>query len=426
MTLFEHEPKAFAWTDAHLLALTRLRERVGSDVLTADFRRGEKVLCAGSYVGVVQLGDQTVEILPKLFRPPAPDANAAARTVLAMTDYAYRVKLKRVDDTTTHTGRHDWFEALTRTLAVGLLAEWQRGPARGYEPAEDELSAVRGRIRIRDHIARPARQHVIPVRYDEFTADTRLNRVFRFVVERLWVRTRDPHNRRLLGHLRDRMGEITLVPSLPLAAAPVSLVTRLTRRFEPPLTLCRLFLASMVFLPSAGAVSGFAFVLDMNKLFEGFLLGFIDRHREAILPPSLARCELLPQTAGAVQALAQNEGGDAVFRLKPDLAFRDGERFPALADAKYKPLDPAKEAAGVGQDDFYQAAVYAQRYDTSRVLLLYPQLTETRTRERFRLDTGKRIEVATVELRNGLWTADGEQRLMEELRDIFKENAHAE
>jgi 5-methylcytosine-specific restriction enzyme subunit McrC len=419
VTLFEHEPKEFPWTDTHLLALSRLRERVGSDVLTADFHRGEKVLQAGSFVGVVQLGEQAIEILPKLFRPPAPAAATAGKTVLAMMDYAHKVKLHQIDDAGVHTGRLDWFEALTRTLAVGLLAEWQRGPARGYEPAEDELSVVRGRIRVRDHLARPARQHVIPVRYDEFTADTKLNRVFRFVVERLRERTRDPHNRRLLGRLRDRMGEVTLVPSLPLAAAPLSLVTRLTRRFEPTLTLCRLFLANMVFLPSAGSHSGFAFVLDMNKLFENFLLGFIGRHRDAILPPSLATCELLPQTAGAVRALATRASGEAVFRLKPDLAFRDGPRFPALADAKYKPLDPAKDTAGVDEGDFYQAAVYAQRYDTPRVLLLYPQLTDTRMRERFCLDNGKRIEIATVELRNGLWTADGEQRLREELREIF-------
>lgn len=426
MTLFEHEPTPFDWSDAHLAALSRLRERVGPDVLTADFHQGKKVLRAGSFVGVVRLGDRTVELLPKLFRSPAPDAATAAKTVLAMLAEAQQVKLHPLDDASVDTGRLDWFEALTRTLAAGLAAEWRRGPARGYEHAEDDLTAVRGRIRVRDHIARPARQHVIPVAYDEFTADTQLNRVFRFVVERLRERTRDPHNRRLLGHLRDRMGEVTLVPSLPLAAAPTSLVTRLTRRFAPALTLCRLFLANMVFLPAAGSPSGFAFVVDMNRLFEGFLIAFLDRHRVDILPPTLAGCELLPQTAGAVQALATGEGGQPVFRLKPDLAFRSGGHFPALADAKYKRLDPAADDAGVGRGDFYQAAVYAQRYAAPRVLLLYPQLTATPVRARFQLDNGHRIEAATVELRHGIWTPDGREQLKAELRAIFRENARGD
>lgn len=421
MTLFEHDPTPFDWSDAHLAALSRLRERVGPDVLTADFHQEQKVLRAGSFVGVVQLGDRTVELLPKLFRSPTPDAACAAKTVLAMMADALKVKLHPLDDAGVDTGRLDWFEALTRTLAEGLAAEWRRGPARGYEHAEDDLTAVRGRIRVREHIARPARRHVIPVGYDEFTADTRLNRVFRFVVERLRERTRDPHNHRLLGHLRDRMGEVTLVPALPLAAAPMSLVTRLTRRFEPALTLCRLFLANMVFLPAAGSYTGFAFVIDMNRLFEGFLLGFLDRHRGDILPPTLAACELLPQTAGAVHALAARENGRPVFRLKPDLTFRQAGRFPALADAKYKRLDPTADDAGVGPGDFYQAAVYAHRYAAPRVLLLYPQLTAAPVRARFRLPNGQHVEAATVELRHGLWTPDGTQQLKDELRDIFTE-----
>jgi 5-methylcytosine-specific restriction enzyme subunit McrC len=421
VTLFEHEPTPFDWSDAHLAALSQLRERVGPDVLTADFHQGTKVLRAGSFVGVVRIGDRTVELLPKLFRSPTPDAASAAKTVLAMMAEALKVKLHPLDDAAVNTGRLDWFEALTRTLAEGLVAEWRRGPARGYEHAEDDLTAVRGRIRVRDHIARPARQHVIPVAYDEFTSDIKLNRVFRFVVERLRERTRDPHNRRLLGHLRDRMGEVTLVPSLPLAAAPMSLVTRLTRRFAPALTLCRLFLAHMVFLPAAGPLAGFAFVIDMNRLFEGFLLAFLARHRGDILPPTLAGCEFLPQTAGAVQALASREGGEPVFRLKPDLAFRSAGLFRALADAKYKRLDPTADDAGVVRGDFYQAAVYAQRYAAPRVLLLYPQLTATPVRARFQLDNGHRIEAATVELRHGLWTPAGGQQLRDELRDIFKE-----
>jgi 5-methylcytosine-specific restriction endonuclease McrBC regulatory subunit McrC len=123
----------------------------------------------------------------------------------------------------------------------------------------------------------------------------------------------------------------------------------------------------------------------MNRLFEGFLLAFLDRHRGDILPPTLAGCELLPQTSGAVQALATREGGEPVFRLKPDLAFRSAGLFRALADAKYKRLDPTADDAGVGRGDFYLAAVYAQRYAAPRVLLLYPQLTTTPVRARFRV-----------------------------------------
>ena len=424
VTVFEHDSVPFDWTTADVDTLARLRQAVGVDVLAADNAKGRRVLRAGSFVGVVRLGRYTVELLPKLFRAtdPGPARPAAAgRTVMAMLAYALGLPPRRVEDAPVELGLHDWFEALTRAFARGLAAEWARGPARGYVPVEDDLPAVRGRFRVRDHLARPGRHHVLPLAFDEFTADTRLNRAFRYVVEQLWEQSRDPDNRRLLAGLRDRMGEVTLVPALPPAVAPPSLITRLTARFGPAFALARLFLTNLVPLPAAGLGHGFAFVLDMNKLFEGFLLGFLTRHKAVALPPGLAACRLLPQTAGAGRTLAVRDDGTPVFGLRPDLAFAAGDRFPALADAKYKRLDPAATASGVGQDDFYQAAAYAARYDCPRVVLVYPQLTPAAVRARFRLLTrsDQWVEAVTVELRDRLWTPAGRRGLADELRGIF-------
>jgi hypothetical protein len=62
---------------------------------------------------VVRLGDRTVELLPKLFRSPTPDAATAAKTVLATLAEARRVKLYPLGDAAVDTGRLDWFEALS-------------------------------------------------------------------------------------------------------------------------------------------------------------------------------------------------------------------------------------------------------------------------------------------------------------------------
>ena len=64
--LFEHQSFPFAWDDDHLRALTRIRRVLGADVLQATTTRGQHVLQAGSHVGMVRLGRDTFQILPKI------------------------------------------------------------------------------------------------------------------------------------------------------------------------------------------------------------------------------------------------------------------------------------------------------------------------------------------------------------------------
>jgi hypothetical protein len=136
------------------------------------------------------------------------------------------------------------------------------------------------------------RRHKFAVAYDEFTADNALNRVFRFVIERLWHLTRDHGNRKLLGELRQWLDEVTLLPSVTVADAKPALLTRLNRRYEPLLNLARLFLENRTLQLAAGDLTTFAFVFDMNELFEAFVINFICRYRQEILSAALQTCAI--------------------------------------------------------------------------------------------------------------------------------------
>lgn len=434
-TVFEHgHTEGFGWTDEDCALLEGLRRKTGADVLrpvVLPNRRRE--LRAGSHVGVVRLRGRAVQVLPKIYRrPDAPSEERAAEAtanLLHLLAYAGSFDVREHDLAPLLRRGADWFEILTRLFATHLLAEWQRGAHRHYEPVEEVLPVLRGKLLVGAQLRRPWRAHLFDVAFDEFTADTALNRVFRFVAEKLWRATRDGENRRLLGELRQWMEEVRLPARLTAADAAPALVTRLNRRFEPLLNLARLFLARGSLQTAAADFQTFSFVFDMNRLFESFLVGFITRHRREVLAGELLDCELLPQSAGAVRHLAWHEGDEGthgkrrpVFRLKPDLAFRRALSFPLLLDAKYKRLDPSDARLGVSPADFYQMHAYARRYDAPRVLLLYPQTADMPRplRRRFTLDgTDNVIEAATLDLRADLGRIDGRRRLAEELRDLI-------
>jgi 5-methylcytosine-specific restriction enzyme subunit McrC len=431
LTLFEHEYTAgFDWTDGDLATLERLNRGAGAQILRPTVRVGKRELQAAQHVGVVRLGGRTVQILPKIHRRS--DASDEARfkeathNLLHLLAYAGQLPVREHEVTSLLRHGDDWFEILTRLFASHLLDEWQRGAHRNYQAVEAESPVLKGKWRVGEQLRRPHRGHLFAVAFDEFTADNPLNRVFRLVVERLWRLTRDGANRRMLGDLRQWMEEVELRPGLTGAEAARVALTRLNRRFEPLLNLALLFLEGGALRMRAGDTRAFAFTFDMNRLFESFVVNFIRRHREQILPPGLAACELLPQSRGGVLYLARS-GGRGVFLLKPDLAFRRGVEFPLLADAKYKSLGGDDARLGVSEADFYQMHAYARRYGCGRVVLVYPQTAGVgrALRARFEVEgAGVSIVAATINLQVALGHKSGRDSLIEELKNILGEGDH--
>jgi 5-methylcytosine-specific restriction enzyme subunit McrC len=423
ITLFEHQhTRNCPWDERDLLFLERLRALTGADVLRPVIRAGQRELQATQHVGVFRLGPRIVQVLPKAHRTESSEdesARQATRNLLAMLDYAWDVPVRETVLTPLLRGAPDWFEVLTRIFADHLASEWQRGAWRGYQSRDEELCVLRGRWRIAEQLRRPGRDHLFAVHHDEFTADNPLNRVFRYVVERLWRVTRQTDNRCLLGDLRQWLDEVTLLPFVGPEEASPSLLTRLTRRYAPLLNLARLFLSRSSVQPAAGDNENFAFVFDMNQLFESFLTGFLRRHFAEAVPRELQDCDLRSQAQGVSLHLAERAGIGPVFRLEPDIAFVRRTTFPCLVDAKYKRLEPGARDLGVAREDFYQMVAYAQRYESLRVVLLYPQIADApRVRARFALQNAN-IEVATIDLQQDLVGQSGRLKLMAELQHVL-------
>ena len=234
-------------------------------------------------------------------------------------------------------------------------------------------------------------------------------------------------------------GRGNALPHVTVHDASPAQITRLNQRYEPLLNLAGLFLDGGALQMQAGDVTTFAFVFDMNQLFEMFLAKFIQRHREEILPDNLKGCALLLQSRGISLYLAERACHGEVFRLKPDLVFlmpteNSDKPFPLLLDMKYKILDRDNRRQGVAPDDFYQMHAYAHRYKCPRVVLVYPQIAEMLEplREAFELqESDKIVTAATVDLRIRLETNEGRRHLKEELTEILKkaferEEQHAE
>ena len=425
LALFEYEVSCgFDWTDQEQEAISYLGTVIGDCPLETVIHNGKRELKAKQYVGVFRLGDRTVQVLPKMYRSTDRENQnqEAVRNLLYMLEYTNQLNVKQYSLASLSQQDLDWFEILTRLFAINLLEEWQRGAFRNYQSVSDTLPVLKGKWNLTEQFRRPERKHLFSVTFDEFTADNQLNRALRYVVERLYQLTRNFHNRQMLHELQQWMEEVTLLPKVNVEDLRLIPITRLNQRFEPLLNLARLFLENESIQLSSGNFQTFAFALDMNKLFEEFVISFIDRHRHEILPTELQDCELLSQSMGAVRYLAKTSNQLPVFQLKPDLVMRQKVGFPLIIDTKYKRLKEGDRKLGVSQADFYQMYAYAQRYGCPHVLLIYPQVVEmSELKAEFAIECGT-ITAATIDLCGDLSKQEERDKLVEGLKRLFADS----
>lgn len=353
--LFEYE--SIDISDGYeLKCLEQLSKQTGIEVLKPIVRNGQLQFQARQYVGVLRLGRRTIQIFPKIHRSYHQEQRyqEASRNLLIMLDYAGYLGIREVNLAALERSQN-WFEVLIYLFASHLQQEWQKTTYRSYQPVDAVLPVLKGKWQIATQLRRPEQQHLFTVTYDEFTVDNPLNRVFRYVVEKLWQLTRDSNNRQSLTKLRYWMDEVTLLPVITTDMAKQIQLSRLNKQYEPLLNLACLFLERLGVQLSASDVNTFSFVFDMNQLFERFITSFIQRHRNEILPSYLEQCKLLPQGQRAVKYLANREG-QRVFRLKPDLTFQVSDQFPVVMDIKYKQLNESDRKLGIAESDFYSCS----------------------------------------------------------------------
>jgi 5-methylcytosine-specific restriction enzyme subunit McrC len=192
-------------------------------------------------------------------------------------------------------------------------------------------------------------------RFDEYTADIRLNRILRGAALHLLrlpgvtVSTRQALQR--LASMLDESGSCTTAD----LTVPV-VFTRLNQHCRPAERLARMILGNETLRGSVGSAGAGVFLIDMNKAFEVFVAARLSRY--------LTGCvTVCPQQSGPLDL----EGS---VGIRPDLVFkRKADQVVYVADTKYK-----ISADGYGRDaDYYQILAYATALDVPEGMLIYCQ-----------------------------------------------------
>jgi 5-methylcytosine-specific restriction enzyme subunit McrC len=359
-------------------------------------------LTPSSWIGAVELPTVSIEIRPKV----------PLDRVFFLLSYAIDPRTWR-QSTFSFAAAPTLLEAMIPPFATAVAQALRRGVLQGYRIEEDALQTVRGRIRFDEQIKRRyGRIPPIELQFDEFTEDIPPNRLIKTALARLSrLRIRNDEARRTLRRFDHALERVRTV-EYDLRQLPEITYTRLNAHYRPAVELAKLVIRATSLELEHGAARGAAFLVDMNSVFENFVVVAL---REALrLGPTT-----FPQ--GAARHRLFLDRGRRV-RLRPDISWWDGGTCLFVGDVKYKRV----QVAQIEHADVYQLLAYTIATGLPGGLLIYAADEATPVEHEVPL-AGKRLRVTTLDVRGDPDTILARaKRLAAQIRQLRTEAVQSE
>ena len=336
-------------------------------------------LCAQNYVGIIKTRKGTVlEILPKV--DFAENQEETKRVFLDMLRTWRGFKFAQFNESNIKAMRHfNMLEVFVHLFLKDLVLLTQRGLARYYQPVEDNLPCLRGRILFSQHIRENSVNRArFYVGYDEFSADRPANRLIHSTIHKLIGSVRQSSNQQLLSQLRICFADIPVATRLE-SDWQRHRVDRSMPHYEAVMQWVGLFLFNHGLTTFVGKHVNQALLFPMEEVFEDFVASCFRLYQR----------QFFVRKQGPRKYLVEDNQGNDVFAMKPDVSLMergDGVRF--ILDAKWKRIneDDNGRKHGISQTDMYQLFAYGKKYGCKQVALVYPKTKQFRRMLRYRFD----------------------------------------
>lgn len=315
----------------HLIS-DRLRDLAGCDNRYEWFTlSGSKSIRAGCWVGVIQLGRTTIEVLPKV-----EDGSSVSRIELnEMLADSLGIKGMSRLSRNSSAGRFIEFFAFDYARRVSALI--QRGMPHRYVEQRGLIQTIKGRLDLPRQIqADAAALPYIACTYDAFVADNPLSQ---FLKAGLVAGTRLPVSARTRRIIMSTLAELDVVSDRVVGREELISYTlgRNERDLLPLCNLASLLLRGKSFdthlaKEECAKISGFTLMFNMWEIFENYALHELNMVLKGT--PWIAYGH-----GTRLDGKAWYLGAGKLVQLKPDIVIRkrSGDRaIVCVADTKWK------------------------------------------------------------------------------------------
>lgn len=369
---------------------------------------GMSYLKAGCWVGVIGVGRLRLEVLPKIGTEdegvadqPVEVPEAEQIDIIDMLTVTGRLPFKLRSVVGGQT-LDEMLEAIIRWYMQDINSAMNLGLIRGYQEIRENVPSVKGRIDpTRQWFNKCMRKPLVSCVYDDFTQDTRLNRILKAALRAAMRQTCNPALRYSIRTTLTALEDISDVGVTSNHARTYALARR-EQRFSALLGVAGFILENESPDPvnplkddARKSPPTVGMMLNMEKLFEDYAYKMLKSGGGSLGDSFKVHgydVSAQEHDREAKCVIRNKKPPEALFGLKPDLLFRDphSDRVVLVADTKWKRISPPTEAStgapdevvkvgtfGIRQADVYQLFAYseyfAEQETPSDVVLIYPQ-----------------------------------------------------
>jgi 5-methylcytosine-specific restriction enzyme subunit McrC len=324
--------------------LSEQTHRVEIDELKSGLR-----IQAKSWVGLIRFEHLELSVVPKL----------AGNQLGLVQMLAFAFGLKSLNPLKAARDLHvieqgELFDLIGLLFAKECERVVQKGLMQDYVTREDELKVLRGRLiifkQVRQHMGRVDKLECC---FDEHSNDVVENQLLATALLVCSKIVRDPKVRRMIRQLYTLFISICDPANMDLKQVWQTLeYNRQNQHYREAHQIARIILEGMGIenLFSARNLRSFAFLINMNNVFELFLYKYL----KSILPRDIYSIDYQHQNRMVIWDVFRNR---SYTKIIPDILIRSGDENLVM-DVKYKLYDTKK----VSNSDIYQCFLYSYAY----------------------------------------------------------------
>ena len=336
----------------------------------------------GSYVGVIQIGGLTIEILPKADNNENADKNLWQNVLLNMLKICKKIQVESISETQLKKRCHSILDVYFELYLNEVERLVKKGLIKKYRKNQSNQNALKGKLlfaqNIQQNLVHKERFYCEHQVYDKnhllhqilfkglLTLKTFLNDSLKDKLNRLLFEFQDFENINIQKKHFDKI-----------------IIDRKNHDYQKAIDIAKIIILNYSPSLNYGSDNLLTLLFDMNTLWEEYIFRILQKHKTDEIEVSFQNSDKFWENK----------------RIRPDIVLKiKDETF--VIDTKWKII----EANNPSDDDLKQMFVYNLHWKAEKTLLLYPKINQIDSNfGTFHFDNlGKKCKLGFVDITNEL------------------------
>lgn len=317
------------------------------------------------YVGVLQIGDTLIEILPKIDRSFSESEESWRKVLIDMLHTVGVLELKAPSSGSLKLKSNSILDLYFELFVNEVKYLLRQGLIKKYRKTEGNSSNLKGNLKFGKHISQNlVHQERFYIQYTTYDTEHELHSIL-YKAIRLLGRLNTTES--LQGPIKSLLLDFPEMPDINISEATFNklVLNRKSQGYQKAIQIARLLLLNYHPDVSKGSNHILALMFDMNLLWEQFVYASLRRYKNT-------------ETTIAAQNIRNfwKPAKGTNSKMRPDIVLNKGKDDCVVLDTKWKNIknyNPSPE-------DLRQMFAYMKYYKAKKVALVYPGAASSLTR----------------------------------------------